>query len=499
MVLRHDHLRRPGERKGVKIYIDGAAQDVNVAADTLKNSIRTEVPFKLAQRNTGARLDNLALQDLRIYGRVLSPEEVAALASVTRAAYLVALPAEGRTSAETEELYGWWLGKVDTVSAELAAHKRTLEETEAAIKSRATVAHVMQEKQDPAMAFVLYRGEYDKRRDEVHPDTPAALPPFPDDLPRNRLGWPSGCCAPEHPLTARVTVNRFWQEVFGTGLVQTSGDFGVAGRLPSHPELLDWLAVEFRETGWDIKRFFRMMVLSSTYRQSAAITPEKLDKDRDNRLLSRGPRFRMDAEMVRDYALAASGLLVPTIGGPSVHPYQPEGVWEAVAMIGSNTRNYKAGRRREPVPPQPVHVLEAGRSAGFDGDFQRPESRNLHGAARADQYAAAGLGHAERSAVRRSRPAAGGPRLAEGGEADAARLDFITQRLLARKLSDEERSIAGQSLATLLGYYREHPDDAKKLIATGASKPNESLDAATLAAWTMITNELMNLDEVVNK
>src|SRR5205823_14547473 len=160
------------------------------------------------------------------------------------------------------------------------------------------------------IAYVLHRGDYDKRREQVKAATPAALPPMPADLPRNRLGFAKWLVRPEHPLMARVTVNRFWQEVFGTGLVRTSGDFGVAGELPSHPELLDWLAVEFRESGWDVKRFFKMLVTSAAYRQSAALTEDKHEKDPQNRLLSRGARFRMDAEMVRDYALAASGLLV---------------------------------------------------------------------------------------------------------------------------------------------------------------------------------------------
>ncbi|MEX0979257.1 MAG: DUF1553 domain-containing protein, partial [Pirellulales bacterium] len=326
-----------GSAKGVKIYLDAKPQELEVASDTLKNSIRTTVPFKLAQRNTSGRVDDLALQDLRIYTRVLSNDEVAALASVTRAAYLVGKPAEGRSSEESEELYTWWLDKVDAPYAELTKAKRDLSAFESAIKDRATIAHVMQEQPDPAKAFVLFRGDYDKRRDEVKAGTPAVFPPFPDDLPRNRLGFARWLLRPDQPLTARVTVNRFWQEVFGAGLVKTSGDLGVAGQLPSHQELLDWLAVEFRDNGWDVKKLFRLIVLSATYRQSSAVTPQKLEKDADNRLLSRGPRFRMDAEMVRDGALSASGLLVEKIGGPSVRPYQPDGVWEAVAMIGSNT------------------------------------------------------------------------------------------------------------------------------------------------------------------
>src|SRR5213079_2121455 len=180
------------------------------------------------------------------------------------------------------------------------------------IRSRGTIAHVMSERAEPGMAYILNRGDYDKRKDKVTPATPAILPPMAPDLPRNRLGFAKWLVSPEHPLTARVTVNRFWQELFGTGLVRTSGDFGIAGELPSHPELLDWMAVEFRDptpglccqdpTPWDVKQFFRLLVTSATYRQAAVATPEKLDKDRDNRLLSRGPRFRMDAEMIRDQA-----------------------------------------------------------------------------------------------------------------------------------------------------------------------------------------------------
>src|SRR5207302_1990766 len=207
---------------------------------------------------------------------------------------------------ETDELYTWWLVSKDAEYQQLAAAHRKLQEEEGAIRGRGTIAHVASEKPTPPEAFILYRGDYDKRRDKVGPVTPKALPAFPADLPKNRLGFAKWLLAKEHPLTTRVTVNRFWQELFGNGIVKTSGDFGITGELPSHPELLDWLACEFREGGWDTKKFFKMMVTSNTYRQSAAVTKEKLEKDAQNRYLSRGPRFRMDAEMIRDYALAAS-------------------------------------------------------------------------------------------------------------------------------------------------------------------------------------------------
>lgn len=207
---------------------------------------------------------------------------------------------------------------------------------------------------------------------KVFPATPAAFPAFPEAAPEEWAGFAEWLLQPQHPLTTRVTANRLWQEVFGTGIVRTTGDLGVSGELPSNQELLDWLAVEFREGGWDVKKFVKLMVASATYRQSAAVTPLKLEKDPANRLLSRGPRFRMDAEMVRDNALAVSGLLTPKIGGPSVRPYQPDGVWELIAMIGSTTQRYTrdSGDTRS---TQSVHVYQTHGSTGLAGYFQLAE------------------------------------------------------------------------------------------------------------------------------
>jgi cytochrome c553 len=488
-----------GNADSVKIYLDGQRQEVDVVANTLKNSIRTEVPLKLAQRNTGSRLNDIVLQDLRIYDRALPPNEVADLNSAARMAFLVAKPPEGRTPSELDELFGWWLTSIDEKFQHMTEHKRQLEAREAEIKTESTIAHVMQEKQDEAMAYILFRGEYDKRRDEVKADTPDIMPPFSADLPKNRLGLAQWLLRPDHPLTARVTVNRFWQEVFGTGLVKTVGDLGVAGQLPSHPELLDWLAVEFREDGWDMKRFFKMLVMSSAYRQSAVVTPEKLEKDGENLLLSRGPRFRMDAEMVRDYALASSGLLTPALGGPSVKPYQPPGVWEAVAMIGSNTRDYKQDsgenlyRRslytfwKRAAPPASMDIFNAPNREVCAVQRERTNTPLQALVTLNDpQFIEAARRLAERT-------------LRDGGDNDAARIDFIAQRLISRPFNDRELPIVEQSLSKLLDFYRQHADEAQQLIATGESKPDASLEQATLAGWTMLTNELMNLDEVLNK
>jgi len=294
-----------------------------------------------------------------------------------------------------------------------------------------------------------------------------------------------------------VTVNRFWQEVFGTGLVRTAGDFGITGELPSHPDLLDWLAVDFREHGWNVKRLFRQMLTSNAYRQAATVTPGKIAADRDNRLLSRGPRFRMDAEMIRDQALAASGLLVEKLGGPSVKPYQPPGVWAAVAMPESNTKSYVAGtgadlyRRslywfwKRSAPPTSLDIFNAPSREICTVTRERTNTplqalvtlNDPQFVESARALADLALGH-------------------PGDE--TARINFIARRLLARPLQSDEHAIAAASLADLSAYYSLHPGDAADLVAVGESPPRAA-DLPQLAAWTMLVNQLMNLDEVLCK
>jgi hypothetical protein len=345
----------------------------------------------------------------------------------------------------------------------------------------------------------LYRGEYDKRRDPLKAATPAALPPMPSDLPHNRLGFARWLLRPEHPLTARVTVNRFWQEVFGTGIVRTTGDFGVSGELPSHPELLDWLAVEFRESGWDVKKFFKLLVTSATYRQSSAVTKDRVERDLQDRLLSRAPRYRLDAEMLRDYALSSSGLLVRKIGGPSVKPYMPEGVWEAVAMIGSNTRDYrrdsgeKLYRRsmytfwKRGAPPASMEIFNAPTRETCTVRRERTNTPLQALATLNDTQLVEAARHLAEHALK------------EGGGTYKSRFDFVATRLLARSLRQEEVGVLRDELDDLLAYYRGHEADARKLIEVGESRADASLDVPTLAGWTMLVNQMMNLDEVLNK
>jgi hypothetical protein len=488
-----------GKAGGLKVFYDGKPQQTNVESDTLSGSTLTGVPFKIGQRHTGDPLSGAGLQDLRIYKRALAPSEVETLAQRARLTELLAKPIKDRSEAETTELYTWWLGAFDTRFQALTKDVDNLEREQSDIKARGTVAHVMQERTEPAMAYVLFRGEYDKRRDQVTADTPEVLPPFPDSEPRNRLGFAKWLLLPQHPLTARVTVNRFWQEVFGEGIVRTTGDFGVAGELPSNPELLDWLAVGFRESGWDVKKLFKQIAMSATYRQSAASTPLKREKDPQNRLFSRGPRFRMDAEMVRDSALAISGLLVTKLGGPSVKPYQPPGVWEAIAMDVSNTRNYQPDsgeglyRRslytfwKRMAPPASLDIFNA---PNREFCVVRRERTNTPLQALVtlndDQYVEAARHLAQRT-------------MKEGGGTFEDRVKFLSLRIVARDFRPEEQAIVRTSLDRLSTFYNANAGEAQKLIAVGESKPDAALPPAELAAWTMLCNELLNLDEVLNK
>ncbi len=486
-----------GKAKGFRIYVDGKEAKLNAEADTLKSSTKTGVPFLVGQRKKGAVLNHARVQDIRIYGKKLEAADIRRLALEAKAKALLAKEPKDRTPKEKDEIFDVTVaGDPDLAAA--TAKASALEDERKAIRERASVAYIQEEKPGMGMANILFRGEYDKPRDKVEPAVFSALHPLPEGAPKNRLGLAQWLVSPSNPLTARVTVNRYWQEIFGTGIVKTAEDFGIMGDAPSHPALLDWLAVEFRESGWDVKKFLTLVLTSATYRQSAVATKPKLEKDRENRLLSRGPRFRMDAEQIRDYALAASGLLSAKIGGPSVKPYQPEGVWEAVAMPGSNTRFYKQDsgealwRRsmytfwKRAAPPASMDILNA---PAREFSCLRRERTNTPLQALVTlndpQFIEAARALAERAM--------------KAAADDAGRISQIAARVLARPFTEKEAPVVARSLATLRAHYAAKPDDAKALLAVGESKPDPALPAAELAAWTMLCNQVLNLDEVLNK
>ncbi len=489
-----------GKAAGVAIYVNGELQAAAPRpTDTLAGSIRSKAPFTLGRRSDSSALEGAGVQEVRLYTRAVRADEAVSLAKGPRLLELAGKPAEKRSAGEKEELFQLYLSTADQAYLKLQTALANLESEQAAVRKRSPVTHVMNEAATVPMAYILSRGEYDKRRDQVPAATPAVLPPMPAGAPTNRLGLAQWLLRPEQPLTTRVTVNRFWQELFGSGLVRSASDFGITGELPSHPELLDWIAVEFRESGWDMKRFFKLLVTSSAYRQAATVTKETLAKDPENRLIARGPRFRMDAEMVRDYALAASGLISAKIGGPSVKPYQPDGVWEAVAMIGSNTRDYKRDsgeslyRRslytfwKRSAPPASMEIFNAPNRENCAVRRERTNTPLQALVTLNDpQFIEAARHLAQRA-------------LQEGGAKPEATLEFMARRVLSRPLRSEEIKPVNSVLKDLLAHYEANPKEAAALIAVGESKADPKLAPPALAAYTMLANQLLNLDEVLSK
>ena len=491
LVFTYDGSR---SRKGLSLFINGSFIPTYGSGEDnapLMSSVRTGVPMKFS---------GTPISEFRIFDHRADEVEARLLYLTSTVRSTAGRAPADLTDSERSALHQYYAYREDPGGRATVARLRAVDAERYAIAKRGAVTFVMQERTDSQpVAHVLYRGLYDQQRDEVHPMVPAVLPPMAESLPKNRLGLAKWLVDPSNPLTARVTVNRFWQELFGTGIVKTAEDFGSQGEPPSHPELLDWLALDFRDSGWDVKRLFREMVMSATYRQSAVATPEKVDKDPDNRLLARGPRFRMDAEMVRDYALAVSGLLNSNIGGPSVKPYQPINIWETVAMENSNTRFYKRDdgeklyRRslytfwKRSAPPPSMDIFNA---PSREVCIVRRERTNTPLQALVTmndpQFVEAARALAQR-AIKRS------------SGAERPSLTFMANTLLGRELEAKEFSVVDRSYKDFLSYYDSKPEDAVKLLGVGASKADAALPKPEFAAMTMVANELMNLDEVLVK
>jgi Protein of unknown function (DUF1553)/Protein of unknown function (DUF1549)/Planctomycete cytochrome C/Concanavalin A-like lectin/glucanases superfamily len=487
--------------KGVKLFVNGQARPTKADHDSLQagQTIRNPHPLHLGRRHpTHDALRESSFQDLRLYRRALADAEFTRLPFEDPAAEILARQPDPRQWSPFERhtvIQGFALAKnpdATRLRDEIATLDRRIEE----LGKDGTPTLITLERPDPAHAWVLDRGVYTARRTLVIPATPTFLPthaPGP-----SRLELAEWLFHPDHPLFARVTVNRAWQELFGTGIVETSDDFGIMGARPSHPELLDWLAVEFRESGWNLKALYKLLLTSRTYRQSHRISPDTLAADPANRLLSRGPRFRMDAEMLRDTALQASGLLVGKIGGAPVKTYQPDGIWEAVSMPESNTLHYKQDQgealyRRSLysfwkrfAPPPSLETFDAQaretvciRRARTNTPLQALVSMND------PQFFEAARKLAERAL--------------KASTDDAARLDFLGRTLLSRALSNAETARLKESLAGFRAHYRASPDDAKAVLSHGESPADPAHDPVEAAAWTMVSNQFLNLDETLCK
>jgi hypothetical protein len=409
-----------------------------------------------------------------------------------------------RTESQNKELRNYYLEHVypatRSIFQPLERKLAEIEKEREALDKQVPTTLVFKERAEPRPAYILKRGEYDQRGAQVGRETPAFLPPLPATAPRNRLGLAQWLVSKDHPLTARVAVNRLWQQAFGTGLVKTAEDFGSQGEPPSHPGLLDWLAVQFREDGWDVKKMMKRLVMSAAYRQAGRLTPDRLAKDPANRLLSRGPRYRLDAEILRDQALAISGLLVARVGGPSVKPPQPSGLWEAVGYSGSNTVHFVADAGCERVhrrslytfwkrtaPPPQMNAFDA---PSRESCIVRRERTNTPLQALLLLNETQFVECARTLAERVLREAAPGPE---------ARLAYLFQLATARRPDARETAELLATYKDHLATYTQDIESARRLIAVGESKPDGKLNASELAAWTMVANLILNLDEVLNK
>jgi len=376
----------------------------------------------------------------------------------------------------------------------------SLRSEQAAARKEAPPTMVMADRPGMRATHVLARGEYDKPGKKVEANLPSSFGKLPGDQPANRLALAVWLTGKENPLTARVTVNRFWQQLFGTGIVKSSEDFGRQGEWPSHPQLLDWLAVDFVESGWDVKALLKQIVLSATYRQSSRITPELHARDPENRLLARGPRLRLDGEAIRDSALFASGLLGPQIGGPSVYPYHPEGLWLEL----NNRPGYST---KYPHPLDPANLYRRSMYTYWKrtvpppsmATFDAPEREFcMVRRSRTNTPLQAFVLMHDPQFVEAARFLAEGM-MTEGGKTTEERLRFGFRTVTSRTPGAAELAVLERALTKRLAQYQADREAATKLLSVGALPRNENLEAAEHAAYTSVARMLLNLSEAITK
>jgi len=494
-----------GKETGLSLHVNGSSvatergaygiQYLHVA-NTLPGTARTDVPLLMGSDGDQGLFEG-SIAEFAVHSRAISAEEARLVAAWPQIVDARKVKASEQSAAQKESLRLYFSNHSDAAYRDALRELASVNAELKTIENRSETALIMEDRAETKpTANVLFRGLYDQPRDAVSANVPSVLPPMPASLPRNRLGLAEWMVEPSNPLTARVAVNRFWQQIFGVGIVKTTEDFGSQGEAPSHPELLDWLAVEFRESGWDVKNLIRLMVTSATYRQTAVQSKDQ--KDPENRLLARGPRFRMDAEMVRDLALAASGLLVSRVGGPPAKPYQPSGVWEATSMKESNTKNYVQDKGdnlyrrslytlwKRSAPPASLETFDAPTRETYIVRRERTDT---------PLQALVGLNDPQFVEAARN--------LAEHAMHSAqtldAQVDYMSSRLIARRFGPKEKEVIARSYTDFFNYYQEHKADASKLLTVGESKADASLPVDKFAALTVLANELFNLDEVLNK
>ncbi|MCI0336091.1 MAG: DUF1549 domain-containing protein, partial [Acidobacteria bacterium] len=502
----------------IRIYINGQAQKLKfnqrnffLLFGNTRNTLKIGAGGGPEFRFKGA------LDEVRLYSRSLDADEIAILACTDSLEIIAAIPPANRTRGQTQKIHHAFVAQ--SASGELKqTYKRLIDLKQQKLNFEDTIPTlmVMEEMPEPRPTFLLKRGAYDAPGEKVGRGVPEVLPPMLSSFPNNRLGFAKWLVSPDHPLTSRVTVNRFWQMLFGTALVRTGEDFGFQGELPSHPELLDWLAVEFRDgaTGrqgdeaknpqsairnpaWDVKALLRTIVMSATYRQESKITAQSQQRDPDNRLLARGPRFRLSAEMIRDQALFVSGLLVEKLYGPSVKPYQPDGLYKDMAFSGLTGYDREKGEglwrrslytfwKRTVLSPN-MQVFDASAREFCtvrDTRTNTPlQSLNLMN----------DVTYIEASRMLAQRM------LLEGGATPRERISWALRLTTSRPPKDREIEILQRNLDKQMDLFARNPQEAARLLSVGEKRNDDKLNVTELAAYVATASLILNLDEVIMK
>ena len=498
-----------GKAAGARIYLDGQLQPVEVAHDTLTGTIRNQQPLRIGRRQASASYKGL-VDDVRFYNRRISAEEVHRLVSQQLVRAVVTTPLENRSDEQQRKLRAWYLQHhSDERFALTSTRLDQLRSEQTGLSKNVATTMVMQEADKPRPAFLLLRGEYDRHGEEVAAGVPGFLAsewmgirPARDDGGQetrsvNRLDLAKWLVEPSHPLTARVTVNRLWQQLFGKGIVGTVDDFGTQGEWPTHPELLDWLAVEFVDSGWDVQHLLRTIVTCATYRQSSGCSAQLHALDPNNRLLARGSRFRMDAEMLRDNALAISGLLVEKRGGPSVKPYQPAGLWLDVTYDSDRAYQPDSGQSlyrrsmytfwKRQSPPPNMRVFDAPTRETCTVQRSRTNTPLQALALMNDP-----------TFVEAARKLAESV-LAYEIDDPAQRVSFAFRRATARWPTIGEVDVLLDVYRVQKEVFTDNQAEAIRLLSVGDSDRNEALDVAEHAAWTIVASMILCLDETITR
>jgi len=483
---------------GLKLYINGVLAEVETTHDHLTETIINTKTLRIGSRRYGSTFKG-SVDEARIYNRELTAADALPLTRYEPIEEFLRTPADKRSAKQVAILRKHYLDQHDAVYRDLVAKLTAVRKRANELDATIPTTMVMQEMGSPRPTRLMMRGQYDKLGEQVEAGVPQSLPSLPADAPRNRLGLARWLVDPAHPLTSRVIVNRFWQMYFGTGIVKTAEDFGSQGEWPTHAELLDYLASELISSGWDVKAMQRLIVTSATYRQSSIVTPALAKRDPENRLLARGPRMRLQAEFIRDQALAVSGLLNMEIGGPSVYPYQPAGLWEEMSYGEEYT------------------AQKYGKSSGKDL-YRRSMYTFWKRTVPPAQLSTFDAPDRETCAVRRSRTntplqalvlmndptyVEASRKLGEQVMSEPAAVDqrvaSVFRMATGRRPSASESAVLVKLLVEQLAVYRQQPEAARKLVAIGESKRDEKLDACELAAWTMVISTIFNLDETITK